>query len=106
MEPDNKPALAPDKLIRTSCRPPKNFRIDLDAEGLSAATRADILSPAFFQEAHGKIQQGDVIELTSSIGENLELIVGPESADGFHVSVLTDHGKSVATFTPAEGAAA
>ena len=105
MEPKNSKALAPDKLILTSCRPPKSWLINLDTEGLSDATRAEILDPLFWQEAHGAIRQGDIVSLTSAIGENLDILVGPETADGFRVAVLSEHavhpGKSTATFTQA-----
>ena len=91
MEPKNKRALAPDKLILTSCLPPKHWLINLDTEGLSAATRADILNPLFWQEAHGAIRQGDIVSLTSAIGQNLDVIVGPETDAGFRVAVLAEH---------------
>ena len=103
MEPDNRPALAPDALILTSCRPPKRWLINLDTEGLGDATRDDILAEAFWCEAHGAIRQGDIVSLTSAKGENLDVLIGPETEDGFQVAALADHkqaNKGKSTFTP------
>ena len=96
MEAHNRPALAPDKLILTSRRPPKHWLINLDTEGLSDATREDILAPTFWREAHGAIQQGDLVSLTSAIGQNVEIIIGPECAEGgFHVGILAERAPAL-----------
>jgi hypothetical protein len=104
MEPDNRPALAPDKLIPIRRRPPQRYLIDLDAEGLSDANRDDILSESFWQDAKTAIQQGDVVTLTSANGFHADVLIGPETDAGFRVPILADHaahpGKSTATFTP------
>jgi hypothetical protein len=105
MELDNRPAAAPDALILTRRRAPQRYHIDLDAEGLGDATRDDILNESFWEDAkaHGSIQQGDVVELTSANGFHGDVLIGPETDVGFRVAVL-DHAHAVAPFTPAEAA--
>ena len=83
-------ALGADKLTIIRRRAPQRFLLDLDAEGLSDATRDDILNPLFWRDVTHSLIQGDVVFVSSS-SFNGEIIIGPESDGGFHVAVLAEH---------------
>ncbi len=86
-------ALAPDKLKRVT---PRHFLIDLDNEGLSDATREEILSPLFWQEGVGKIDFGDVVTFTRANAPALNILIGvPHPDGGFYVHDLAETGHIV-----------
>jgi hypothetical protein len=85
-------ALAPDKLKRVI---PRHFLIDLDAEGLTDATREEILDPGFWQEAHGKIDFGDVVSLARKDAPTMNVLIGAPHPGGFYVHDLDASGHFV-----------
>ena len=98
MEPKNSKALGADNITLIRRRAPQRFLIDLDAEGLSDATRDDILNPLFWRDVTHSLIQGDVVSHVSAHGFNGDVIIGERLDIGFRVAVLP------AAFTPEEAA--